>query len=275
MVLSVMWTPSSGLGHSQHEQDIRAVKNSSLIQSPDVWRVLRAVNRSYFLDQEYMSENSSALAVNVGYGYSCECPHIASHILSLTEPYLKTPGSLILEIGTGSGYLTVCMNELLHEKSSICSLEINMKLLNRTIKKVESYYKDMGKKLKRERVSFLWWNGKRGYKTKCPFDVIYCSGLVSDEEFNQLMYQIKPQGILLGYDWDINQHGKRSLFLKQWYKVNDVDLETLNIVECSHYYREMMKNKALLKLNDEMGQVFQLMNFHKYGRVLHREEKFE
>lgn len=91
----------------------------------------------------------------------------------------------------------------------------------------------------------------------------------------QLMYQIKPQGILLGYDWDINQHGKRSLFLKQWYKVNDVDLETLNIVECSHYYREMMKNKALLKLNDEMGQVFQLMNFHKYGRVLHREEKFE
>uniref|UniRef100_A0A8D9AUI9 protein-L-isoaspartate(D-aspartate) O-methyltransferase n=1 Tax=Cacopsylla melanoneura TaxID=428564 RepID=A0A8D9AUI9_9HEMI len=147
---------------------------------------MATVDRSYFQIKDFLYKNSNKMPVHVGYGYYSETPHIIRKILVILEPYLKRPKSNILEIGTGSGYLTVCMNQLLHENSAILSLEINLKLLNRTIKTVENYYANQGMTLNRKQTMFLWWNGKRGIYSRSPFDVIYCSGLISDEEYNKV-----------------------------------------------------------------------------------------
>ncbi|KAL1463099.1 hypothetical protein WDU94_014886 [Cyamophila willieti] len=274
-VWEAIWVSCSGLRnpYAGLREMALAVENGTVIDNPDVWKVMATVNRSYFQIKDFVYENSNNMPVHIGYGYYCEAPHIIKKILVILEPYLKRPKSHILEIGTGSGYLTVCMNQLLHEKSAILSLEINLQLLNRTINTVKNYYTKHGMKLNKNQTVFLWWNGKRGIYSRSPFDVIYCSGLISDGEYNKLMYQIKPNGILLGYDWEIDGSGGRTLWLKQWYKITDTDVKCKPVIKCDHYYRELMKNKGLLKLNDIMGGMAKEISMDKHGRVMLRDER--
>ncbi len=79
-----------------------------------VEKALLAVDRKLFCSIDPYSDG----AKSIGFETTISAPHIHGYILELIESHIKTANS-VLDIGSGSGYLTICMtyyNIFLHQK---------------------------------------------------------------------------------------------------------------------------------------------------------------
>ncbi len=54
-----------------------------------------------------------------GYGVTISAPHMHAHALELLLPFMKKPNARILDVGSGSGYLCVCMARIAGEGGKV------------------------------------------------------------------------------------------------------------------------------------------------------------
>jgi len=78
--------------------------NNHIIKSEEVRDVMKQVDRgNYVKHNAYMDAPQ-----RIGYNITISAPHMHGHALELLQNHLK-PGMRALDVGSGSGYLTVCM----------------------------------------------------------------------------------------------------------------------------------------------------------------------
>lgn len=158
--------------HNMIEQQIRPWN----VIDPVVLEALEIVPREDYVFNDAMKKSAfSDIELPIGYDQFMLCPKIEAKILQAVQ-VKKT--ETILEIGTGSGYMTAL---LAHLGKEVCSVDINEQLSQQAQEKLAS--EDFNN------VSFIVEDAATGFSQDTRFDIIILTGSVSQlpEKFKQAL----------------------------------------------------------------------------------------
>ena len=131
----------------------------------------RKIKRVDFLvpGMEGMGELNEALPI--GYGQTISQPLVVAFMLELLEPM---EGEKVLDIGSGSGWTTALLAELVGEMGKVIGIEIIPELKLFGEKNVAKY--DF---IQKGIVQIICADGTKGYEKEAPYDKILCSASAS------------------------------------------------------------------------------------------------
>lgn len=152
------------------------------ISDQAVLQAMRKVPRHYFVPAGQLDSAYDDKAINIGPEQSISQPYIVA--LMLSELQLK-PNDRVLDVGTGSGYQTALLSEIVKE---VYSVDIDPGLVDKASKRI----KDLGCK----NVELICANGFDGWKEKAPFDAIVVSACPENIP-RELMKQLRMNGRMI------------------------------------------------------------------------------
>jgi len=132
----------------------------------DVLDLLRQVRREDFVSEQYRELAFSDMEIPLGHGEAMLSPKFEARMLQ--EVGVKA-GNRVLEVGTGSGYMTALLARMAHQ-GSICSVEIVPEFTLRS----EAILSQHGI----ANVAFEVGDAARGWPQGGPYDVIVLTGSV-------------------------------------------------------------------------------------------------
>ena len=155
---------------------------------------MRAVDRADFV----LGGGSDAEAAYkdtpqpLGHRATISAPHMHALALSLLSPVLKE-GAKVLDVGSGSGYLTACMALMVGPEGRVHGTEIISELRDLGEANVRKHHADL---LDSGRVDFLLADGYDGLAGQGPFDAIHV-GAAAPSVPPALEEQLAPGGRII------------------------------------------------------------------------------
>jgi protein-L-isoaspartate(D-aspartate) O-methyltransferase len=128
------------------------------IRSPDVLRVMRSTPRHLFVPVRFRSEAYEDYPLSIGHGATISQPYIVALMTELLQPEMQ---HRVLEIGTGSGYQTAILAQLVGE---VYSIEIVPDL----VRAADKTLRELGY----SNVTVRQGDGYKGWPEEAPFDGI-------------------------------------------------------------------------------------------------------
>ena len=125
-------------------------------------------------------------ALSIGYGQTISQPTVVVFMLEKLRPEL---GDKILDIGSGSGWTSALLAEIVGEKGKVIAVEVVPELKEFGEKNVAKY-----SFIEKGRVQFVLADGSEGYEKEAPFDKILCSAAAQDEIPQDWKDQLKVGG---------------------------------------------------------------------------------
>uniref|UniRef100_A0A8D8THX0 protein-L-isoaspartate(D-aspartate) O-methyltransferase n=4 Tax=Cacopsylla melanoneura TaxID=428564 RepID=A0A8D8THX0_9HEMI len=153
-----------------HRGMVQALCKHGHIYSESVRNAMLRVDRANFF-MKPVSDPYKIKSRQIGYGADISSAHIHAQMLELLKDKVK-PGARILDIGSGSGYLTACLAYLAGPQGKVFGVEHVMELAEGSIKNIDKGNSEL---LDQGRVQFVVWNGKHGYEREAPYDIIHVS----------------------------------------------------------------------------------------------------
>lgn len=144
--------------------------------------IFEQINRENFVPSEYKELAFADCELDIGNNFKMNSPKLDARILQATDP--KNTDK-VLEIGTGTGFLTALLSKLC---DTVYSIEIN-----------KSLHSAARQNLKKESISnaeLVCGDGVNGYPEKAPFDVIVVSAS-SPNRLGRLENQLADGGRML------------------------------------------------------------------------------
>ncbi|WP_249022835.1 MULTISPECIES: protein-L-isoaspartate(D-aspartate) O-methyltransferase [Kluyvera] len=164
------------------------------IRDERVLDAMAQVPRDKFIDEAFEHSAWENVALPIGQGQTISQPYMVARMTELLE---LTPGSRVLEIGTGSGYQTAILAHLVHH---VCSVE--------RIKSLQWHARRRLKQLDLHNVSTRHGDGWQGWQARAPFDAIIVTAAPLEIPV-ALMSQLDEGGILVLPVGDDRQYLKR------------------------------------------------------------------
>lgn len=165
---------------------IGSLKLSNRLKTPVIESALRAIDRTWFCSEHPYYD----VAIEIGHDMFISAPHM--HILSLEIcKDLFRDAKSILDVGSGSGYLTALFSQLAPH-ADIVGVEYFEDLIIGAEKAIAQH---LPSELT-HRIQFIPGNGEKGYPAKAPYDIIYV-GFMCKEIPQDLVDQLSPGGRLL------------------------------------------------------------------------------
>ncbi|KAI9373211.1 protein-L-isoaspartate O-methyltransferase [Aspergillus egyptiacus] len=173
---------------------IENLSREGLIRNERVKRAMMAVDRGHYAPSRPYSDSPQP----IGHGATISAPHMHGHACEYLIDYLK-PGSRVLDIGSGSGYLTHVIAKLVVDPSAsdgtegqvigVDHIQELVDLANNNMRKSE----DGKRLLESERVKFITADGRRGWPGGAPYDAIHV-GAAAQELHPLLVEQLRAPG---------------------------------------------------------------------------------
>lgn len=149
------------------------------INDAAVLGAMRSVPRHLFIPDTLQSEAYEDHPVSIGHGQTISQPYIVAYMLSALD---LNRNAKVLEIGTGCGYQTAVLSEIVRE---VWSIEILPALLFRANQTLDHLgYKN---------VHTMLGDGALGWAAEAPFDAIVVSA-ASETIPEPLISQLSPEG---------------------------------------------------------------------------------
>lgn len=145
--------------------------------------VIRDTPRHLFVDEALASRAYEDTALPIGQGQTISQPYIVARMTELLLSH--TVPSKVLEVGTGCGYQTAILSQLVEEVYSVERIEI---LLQQARRRLRS--------LKLTNVKLKHSDGNWGWESKAPFDGILVTA-APDKVPEGLLAQLAPGGRLV------------------------------------------------------------------------------
>lgn len=164
-----------------------------LIRSARIADAMRQVDRRYFLPP---GDTYVERPIKIGYNSTISAPHVHAQALSELEPHLKE-GNRVLDIGSGSGYLTLCFAILVGEKGSARGIEHIPELVeNATASTITAGFEEIMRP--DGQLRFSAEDGRSVMTVTKRYHAIYCSA-AADESVCAAMADnaLEPGGRLL------------------------------------------------------------------------------
>ena len=131
----------------------------------------------------------------IGHRATISAPHMHASACESLLPYL-TPGAKVLDIGSGSGYLTAVLAELVAPGGTVIGVDHIQPLVDLSISNFQksSHGKEL---LDSGHVQFIKADGRKGWVEGAPYDAIHVGAAAAD--FHQpLIDQLKAPGRYVG-----------------------------------------------------------------------------
>lgn len=175
--------------HGKNNADmVSNLKANGIVRTPKVEEVMLKVDRGkYAKYNPYMDSPQG-----IGYGVTISAPHMHAHALELLKDHLKE-GDRALDVGSGSGYLTVCMALMVGETGRAVGIDHIPELVDFSVKNVQN---DQPELLSSQRVKLVVGDGRKGYEPEAPYNAIHV-GAAAPSLPEHLVAQLKPGGRLI------------------------------------------------------------------------------
>ncbi|KAI8097136.1 protein-L-isoaspartate O-methyltransferase [Halteromyces radiatus] len=128
---------------------------------------------------------------SISYGATISAPHMHGYALEHLENYLR-PNMTALDIGSGSGYLTACMAEMVGSGGKVVGVDHIPELVDLSIDNMKKQHSDW---LESGRVKFIVGDGRLGCPEEGPYDCIHV-GAAAGKKPTALIEQLKAPGRL-------------------------------------------------------------------------------
>ena len=128
----------------------------------------------------------------VGYNVTISAPHMHAYALEMLRDKL-VPGACILDVGSGSGYLTACMARLVQPTGTVIGIEHISGLVDLSLKNIA---KNGHSLLDSETLKIVLGDGRFGFEQGGPYDAIHV-GAASPSRPTALIEQLKLGGRLV------------------------------------------------------------------------------
>ena len=164
------------------------LKGERYIQSKRVYDALMNVDRADFTPIGPYEDRPQPINYNV----TISAPHMHAYCLELLKDHLK-PGGKALDVGFGSGYLTVAMSKMMEDKGTAVGIEHIKQLNDFANENISKHHKNL---LDEKKIILIVGDGRKGYEQLKPYDCIHV-GAASEEIPQTLIDQLALGGRLV------------------------------------------------------------------------------
>ncbi|CBH15870.1 protein-L-isoaspartate, putative [Trypanosoma equiperdum] len=182
---------------------IQRLEAASLLVTPAVIEAFRRVDRGWFLPHSPPEVAYSDQPVPIGYGATISAPHMHAIMVEIIAPFLlRTPEGVkpatVLDVGSGSGYLTAVLAELCSGRGgTVIGVEHISELVVRSTEVVNKHFRSW---VEEGRIKFIEGDGRNitgllGQKVP-DFDVIHV-GAAAATVPQVYIDALKPGGCLV------------------------------------------------------------------------------
>lgn len=137
---------------------------------------------------------------SIGYEVTISAPHMHVFALELLSDQLK-PGSRVLDVGSGSGYLTACFARMIGGSGQVVGVEHQPSLVKLGVKNIR---KDEAALIDSGRIKIIEGDGRLGCKEFAPYDAIHV-GAAAPSTPHELINQLANGGRLIVPVGPVNQ----------------------------------------------------------------------
>lgn len=153
------------------------------IKCSAVLEVMRYTPRHIFMEEALASRAYEDVALPIGFGQTISQPYIVARMTELLVEHDQP--KTVLEVGTGSGYQTAILAQLV---SRVYSVERILPLLQRARKSL--------RELMLHNVDYKHSDGGWGWQSNAPYDAIMVTAAPTEIP-DLLLKQIKPGGVMM------------------------------------------------------------------------------
>ena len=181
--------------HSNMKDLCTELVNKNWIQCQKVYDVMMEVDRGDFSPGNPYENNPQF----IGYNVVISAPLLHAYCLEALKDFL-VEGSNALDIGFGSGYLTVAMSKMMNDKGCVVGIEHIKDLYDFGIQNISKHHKNL---IENKSIELILGDGRLGYKEKAPFKCIHVGAAAMEppkvfldqlENGGRLVMPLGPQG---------------------------------------------------------------------------------
>ncbi|PVI06998.1 protein-L-isoaspartate O-methyltransferase [Periconia macrospinosa] len=204
---------------------IANLSKNGLIQSSRVKEAMLKVDRAHYAPRNPYDDHPQP----IGHRATISAPHMHANACESLLEYLH-PGARVLDIGSGSGYLTAVLANLVGPQGKVVGIDHIEPLVQ--LAEGNMAKSDEGKRMLAEgQVRFVKGDGRKGWKEDAPYDVIHV-GAAAAEHHKDLEEQLKAPGrmfVPVEEDWAqhiyvVDKNEKGEVVKKKLYGVQYVPL---------------------------------------------------
>jgi len=148
----------------KYENLINSLIKDGYLKTPAIIEAFKNIDRADFVLEECKDDACVNAPLPIGYGQTISQPLTVAFMIELLEP---KPGEKILDIGSGSGWVTAILAYIVGGQGKVIGIERIPELAQMTEKNVAKYnFKEKGI------VEVINADGSKGYKKEAPYDKI-------------------------------------------------------------------------------------------------------
>lgn len=163
------------------------------LKTPRIIEAFRKIKREDFLPEDIKDFSELNEALSIGFGQTISQPLVVAFMMELLQPQA---GEKILDIGSGSGWTTALLAEIVGKKGKVIAIEIVPELIEFGKQNVAKYnFLEKGLPTGRQGIiEFICADGSKGYQKEAPFDKILASASVQEKIPQAWKEQLKIGG---------------------------------------------------------------------------------
>jgi len=158
------------------------------LKTPEIINAFQKIKRNDFMLEEFREEAEENYPLPIGYGQTISQPMTVAFMFEKLQP---KKGDKILDIGSGSGWTTALLSEIVGEKGKVFGIEL--------ISELKEFGEENAKKynfVKSGRAVFTCGDGSKGLPKEAPFDKIHVAAAAAEVP-RHLLGQLKIGGKLI------------------------------------------------------------------------------
>jgi len=168
-----------------NESLINLLTQDGYLKSPAIINAFKKIERADFVSPEVLNEAYANYPLPIGFGQTISQPATVAFMLELLEPRV---GEKILDVGSGSGWQTALLAEIVGPSGKVIGLEIKDELLKLAKSNLSKHHY--------QNIKLVQGNGWQGLPKDKPFDKIVVAA-AAGQISKTLMEQLKIGGRLV------------------------------------------------------------------------------
>ncbi|MCQ2818906.1 MAG: protein-L-isoaspartate O-methyltransferase [archaeon] len=163
------------------ESLLKGLKEGGALSSEIVYKAMLKTDRKDFIDHNPYEDSPQYISHNA----TISAPHMHAFAMEYLKDFIKE-GSRVLDIGSGSGYLTVAFSKMMNDKGIVVGVEHIKELFSYGLSNISKHNKEL---IDEKKIILSNSDGRKGYSELSPYNAIHVGAaaeIIPEDLINQL-----------------------------------------------------------------------------------------